>query len=57
MNLIKFKDKNKSLLSKVDSSMQETIYLNSIPGMVENIIKAGKEPIEECIKYDENEKW
>lgn len=57
MSLIEFKDKNKSLLSKVDSSMQETIYLNSIPGMVENIIKSGKESIEKCIEYNENEKW
>ena len=30
------------------NAIQETLYLNSIPGMVESIIDAGNEPLEEC---------
>ena len=38
-------------------SIQETMYLYSIPGMVESIIEAGKEPLSEYTPYDPNEKW
>ena len=39
------------LISKEDwMSMQETSYLNSIPGMKESIIKGMKTPISKCIK-------
>ena len=34
-----------------------TLYLNSIPGMTESIIEAGKEPIKECTTYDPDEEW
>jgi prevent-host-death family protein len=50
--------KNAVLLSEDDwNAIQETIYLNSIPGMAESIIKAGKEPLEECVTYDPDEEW
>lgn len=29
-------------------SILETLYLLSIPGMRESILKGGKEPVEEC---------
>ncbi len=50
--------KNGVLISEDDwNAIQETLYLNSIPGMAESIIKAGKEPLEECAIYDVNEEW
>lgn len=39
------------------TGMQETLYLYSIPGMVESIIKAGQEPLSEYTSYDPNEEW
>lgn len=50
--------KNGVLISEDDwNAIQETLYLNSIQGMVESIIEAGKEPLEECSVYDPNEEW
>jgi prevent-host-death family protein len=38
------------LVSKQDwDAIQETIYLTSIPGMSESILKAAAEPIEDCV--------
>ncbi|MCI8599180.1 MAG: type II toxin-antitoxin system Phd/YefM family antitoxin [Lachnospiraceae bacterium] len=39
------------------NAIQETLYLNSIPGMAESIIEAGKEPLEECSVYNSDEEW
>jgi PHD/YefM family antitoxin component YafN of YafNO toxin-antitoxin module len=33
--------------------MQESLYLHSVPGLVEKILEASKEPIEECISHEE----
>lgn len=50
--------KNGVLISEEDwNAIQETLYLNAIPGMAESIIKATKEPLEECAVYDPNEEW
>lgn len=50
--------KNAVLISEDDwNAIQETLYLNSIPGMAESIIEAGKEPLEECSVYDSSEEW
>lgn len=50
--------KNGVLISEEDwNAIQETLYLNSIPGMSESIIEAGKEPLEECSIYDPLEEW
>lgn len=38
-------------------SIQETLYLYSIPGMVESIKAAREEPLSECKIYDPNEEW
>ena len=32
-------------------SMQKTLYLYSIPGLVEEILEASKEPLEECVSH------
>lgn len=40
---------NAVLISEEDwEGIQETLYLASIPGMVESIKKAAAEPLEEC---------
>lgn len=50
------KGKNAVLLSEDDwKAIQETIYLNSIPGMAESIITGGNTPIEDCLTEDEVE--
>lgn len=50
--------KNGVLISEEDwNAIQETLYLNSIPGMTESIIESGKEPLEECSVYDPDEEW
>ena len=49
--------KNAVLLSEDDwNALQETIYLNSVPGLAESIINAN-EPIEERKIYDPDEEW
>lgn len=50
--------KNAVLISEDDwRAIQETIYLNNIPGLAESIIVGGKEKIEECKIYSEDEEW
>lgn len=52
------KNGNAVILSEDDyRSMMETLYLNSIPGMVESIQQAAREPIEECTPYNPEEDW
>ena len=42
---------NAVLISEEDwRSMQETLYLMSIPGMTESLLKAKKTPISKCLK-------
>lgn len=44
------------LLSKKDwEAIQETLYLNQIPGMVESIYEASQEAIDECIPVEDLE--
>jgi len=44
------------LLSKKDwEAIQETLYLNQIPGMVESIQEASQEAIDECISVEDLE--
>ncbi len=50
--------KNGVLISEDDwNAIQETLFLNSIPGMAESIIEAGNELLEECSVYDPDEEW
>ncbi|AFZ49580.1 type II toxin-antitoxin system Phd/YefM family antitoxin [Dactylococcopsis salina] len=51
-------DKNNDvvLLAKKDwEAIQETLYLNQIPGMVESIHEASQEAIDECISVEDLE--
>ena len=50
--------KNAVLVSEDNwKSLQETLYLYSIPGMVDSIVEAGKEPLSEYSPYESNEEW
>ena len=50
--------KNAVLISEDDwNAIQETLYLNSIPGTAESIIEAKNEPIETETIYEEGEEW
>ena len=49
--IISGKRNNAVLISESDwKSLQETIYLCSIPGMCKSILEASKEPLEDSIK-------
>ncbi len=49
---------NAVLISEEDwNAIQETLYLHSVPGLVEQIQEARKEPIEECERYNPDEEW
>ena len=39
------------------SNFQETIYLMSIPGMTESILKSREEATEDCQPFDPSEDW
>lgn len=50
------KGKSAVLISEDDwKAIEETLYLNSIPGMAESIISGGTTPLEECLTEDEVE--
>lgn len=50
--------KNAVLVSEQEwDSIQETMYLYSIPGLVESILEGRKEPLSECKTYDPDEEW
>ena len=50
--------KNAVLLSEEDwNAVQETLYLNAIPGMTASILAADNEPLDTCATYDPNEAW
>ena len=51
------KDGNAVLISEGDyNGLMETMYLNSIPGLVDEIKNASAEPLEGCVPEDEI-KW
>lgn len=51
--LIVGKRGNAVLISEDDwSAIQETLYLNSIPGMTESILEGANEDLAECISED-----
>jgi len=48
--------KNAVLISEEDwNAIQETIFLNSIPGMTESIIKGSQTSLEDCLAENEVE--
>ena len=38
-------------------AIQETLYLNSIPGMSQSILASKEGNLSECTSYDPNEEW
>ena len=50
------KNGNAVLLSEEDwKAIEETLYLNAVPGMVQSILDASKEPLKESVSADEVE--
>lgn len=53
--LIVGKNGNAVLISEDDyRALQETIYLNNIPGLVETIIEGGNTSLEDCTEYGDD---
>ena len=53
---ISTKKGNAIVLSEEDyNSLMETLYISSIPGLKEDVIKGLKEPVEDCLNEDEVE--
>ena len=58
INIINNKGENAILLSESDwRDIEETIYLNSIPGFVDSINDARKEDKNNCTVYKKGEEW
>lgn len=59
ITIVNNKGKNAVLISEDEwKNIEETLYLSSIPGMVDNINKIRKvENWEESSEYNENEEW
>ena len=56
LTLTNSKGKNAVLIGEDDwNAIQETMYLNSVPGMTESLIKGKNTPLEECLSEDEVE--
>lgn len=50
--------KNAVLVGEEDwKAIQETLYLNSIPGLSQSILASKEEDLSECTSYDLNEEW
>ena len=50
--------KNAVLVSEDDwLAIQETLYLNSIPGMTQSILDSRAEEVSECTSYNPEEEW
>ena len=50
--------KNAVLIGEEDwKAIQETLYLNSIPGLSQSILASKEEDLSECTNYDPNEEW
>ncbi len=49
---------NAVLISEADwNAIQETLRLVNVPGFVESVLEADKEPVEELEKFDPEEEW
>ena len=50
--------KNAVLVSEDDwNAIQETLHLNSMPGMTESILESRKESLGDCTVYNPEEEW
>lgn len=55
---ISTKNGNAVIMSEEDyNSLMETLYLTSVPGLVDSIKAAAREPLSEGIAYSEDEEW
>ena len=51
---IKGKRNDAVIISKEDyEGLQETLAIYAVPGLVESILEASKEPLSECISHEE----
>lgn len=58
VNIINNKGENAVLISESDwKDIEETIFLNSIPGYIESIEEAKKDNKNECNVYKKGEEW
>ncbi len=58
VTIVSNEGKNAVLISEADwNAIQETAFLNAVPGMVSSILASREEPIAECSVYDEDEPW
>ena len=58
INIVNSKGENAILISESDwRDIEETIFLNSIPGFVDSINKMRKEDKSKCSKYNKEEEW
>jgi len=59
ITIVNNKGKNAVLISEDEwKNIEETLYLSSIPGMVDNINEIRKkEDWKTAVEYDENEEW
>jgi len=58
INIVNSKGEDAVLISGSDwRDIEETIYLNSIPGFVDSVIEASKEDRSKCTRYKKGEKW
>ena len=58
INIINSKGQNAILISETDwRDIEETIFLNSLPGFIDSIATARKDDKKECKKYSKEEKW
>lgn len=58
INIINSKGDNAVLISESDwKNLEETIFLNSIPGYVESLKEASKDDKKKCSVYKKGEKW
>ena len=56
--IINNKGQNAVLISEDDwKAIEETIYLNGIPGIAKSIIDTDKEALSACEKYSVDEEW
>ena len=56
VTLTNSKGKNAVLIGEDDwNAIQETIYLNSVPGMAESLLKGKNTPLEDCLPENEVE--
>lgn len=52
------KNGNAVIMSEEDyNSLMETLYLVSIPGLKNSILKSAEEPLTESREYSEDEQW